>query len=176
MAIIAPKSGGNFTPASEGIHLGVLAEVRDLGMQQETYKGVEKTVPKILFRWQLDELDEKNEPKRIYEKFTLSDHEKARLTKRVISIYKKPAPADFDYEEMVGVQRNLVITQNVGKDGKTYANIDAILKLNEGQAKLEIVVIPKKDEVQKEVAAALKQSTARPVTAEDPIDSDDLPF
>jgi hypothetical protein len=169
--LIAPKTSGNFAPASEGVHAGVLAEIRDLGIQKESYQGVEKDVHKILLRWQLDELDEKGEPKRIYEKFTFSLHEKARLRKRVVSIYKKEPPATFDFNTMVGVQRNLVVTQNTGKDGKLYANVDAILKLNPGQKDLVIVAIQKKDEVKAEVQ---KQSTA--ISESNPITDEDIPF
>lgn len=173
--LIAPKPSGNFEIAKEGIVQGVIAEVRNLGMQKETYNGIEKEVHKILLRWQLAEMDapkdgSKAQPKRLYEKFTFSLHEKAKLRKRVVSIFKKEPPPTFDFNTLVGVNRNLVIEHNVGKDGKTYANIGAIMKLNDGQAKLEIVAIPKKDELKAEIKKSLE------ITPENPIDDSDIPF
>lgn len=176
--LIAPKPKSNFEIAKEGVVQAVIAEIRDLGLQKETYNGQEKETHKILMRWQLGELDAKNnnEPKRIYEKFTFSLHEKAKLRKRVTQIFKKEPPETFDFSKLVGVQRNVVIEHNVGKDGKTYANIGSILPLNAGQAKLEIVPIKMKDEVKTAVAQTLKQAVARPVTEADPIDETDIPF
>ena len=170
--LVAPKPTSNFEIAKEGITQAVIAEVRNLGLQKETFNGVEKQVHKILLRWQLAELDAKNnnEPKRIYEKFTFSLHEKAKLRKRVVCIFKKEPPENFDFNALVGVNRNVVIEHNLGKDGKTYANIGSILPMNAGQAKLEIVPIKKKDEVKAEVAKSLA------VTETNPIDDSDIPF
>lgn len=170
--LIAPASGKNFEPASEGICQGVIAEVRDLGLQDETYNGVTKKVHKIIFRWQLAELDDEKQPKRIYEKFTFSTHEKSKGWKRIIGIFGKTPPLDFDWRKMEGVNSNLMIVHGKSKDGsKTYANIVGTTKLNAGQAKLVIVPIPKKDEVKAAVAAAVN---AAPEAA--PITDDDIPF
>jgi len=171
--LVAPKPTSNFEIAKEGVVQAAIAEVRNLGLQKESYNGVEKEVPKILLRWQLAELDAKNnnEPKRIYEKFTFSLHEKAKLRKRVVSIFKKEPPENFDFNTLVGINRNVVIEHNLGKDGKTYANIGSILPMNAGQAKLEIVAIKKKDEVKAEVAKA-----SNAVTEANPITDEDIPF
>lgn len=174
--LIAPKPTSNFEIAKEGVVQAVIAEVRDLGFQKESYKGgPEKDVHKILVRWQLAELDAKsnNEPKRIYEKFTFSLAEKAKLRKRVTQIFKKEPPDTFDFAKLVGVNRNVVIEHNLGKDGKTYANIGSILPLNAGQAKLEIVPIKVKDEVKAAVAQTLKSNA---ITEAAPITDDDIPF
>ena len=170
--LIAPASGKNFEPASEGVCQGVIAEVRDLGLQDETYNGVTKKVHKVIFRWQLAELDDEKQPKRIYEKFTFSTHEKSKGWKRIIGIFGKTPPLDFDWRKMEGVNSNLMIVHGKSKDGsKTYANIVGTTKLKPGQAKLEIVPIPKKDEVKAAVAAAVNA-----VSEVAPITDDDVPF
>ena len=175
--LVAPASGKNFEPASEGVCQGVIAEVRDMGLQDQTFNGITKKVHKVLFRWQLAELDEEKQPKRIYEKFTFSTHEKSKGWKRICGIFGKTPPLDFNWRKMEGVNSNLMIVRNTNeKDGKVYANIVGTTKLRPDQKKLEIVPIPKKDEVKAEVNAALKQSVARPVTAADPIDDSEIPF
>lgn len=175
--LVAPPPKSNFEIAKEGMVQAVIAEVRNLGLQKESFNGVEKEVHKILLRWQLAELDPKNnnEPKRIYEKFTFSLHEKAKLRKRIVQIFKKEPPDNFDFNLLVGVNRNVVIEHNLGKDGKTYANIGSILPLNAGQAKLEIVPIKAKED--KKPAASVPASVAgTAVSAAAPITDEDIPF
>lgn len=177
MPLIAPKSGKSFPLPKEGTVQAVIAEIIDLGLVKGSYKGVPNELHKIRVRWQLAELDENGQPLRKYETFTFSMHENARLHGRVKGIFGKEPPMDFDCEKLVGVNCNLVLVHETGTDGKQYANIVATLKLNPGQKKLEIVAIPKKDEVKAEVAAQEKKAAgARPVTEEDPIVDEDIPW
>ena len=171
--LVAPAAGKNFEPASEGVCQGVIAEVRDMGLQDQTFNGITKKVHKVLFRWQLAELDEEKQPKRIYEKFTFSTHEKSKGWKRIIGIFGKTPPLDFDWRKMEGVNANLMIVRSTSeKDGKVYANIVGTTKLNPGQAKLTLVPIPKKkDEAKAEAAAAVNA-----VTPDNPIDDSEIPF
>ena len=90
--LIAPPSGKTFEVAKQGQQQAVLAEVRDLGINTitTTFNGKTKTedVHQIIFRWQLSEIDaETKEPKRIYEKFRFSVHEKAKLHKRLAGMF-----------------------------------------------------------------------------------------
>lgn len=149
------KSTTSFELPKEGTVQAVLAEVRDLGLIDTIYNGKAKKTHKVLFRWQLSELDEEGQPKRVYERFTLSLHEKAGLRKRIKQMFSKEPPASLDLETLVGTNVNLVIVHAPSKDGsKTYANIAAVLKLTPGAKKLTIVDIPKKDDI----AAAVRQS------------------
>jgi hypothetical protein len=172
MALIAEtKAGKDFELPNEGTVQAVLAEVRDLGLVDQVYQGKAKKVHKVLFRWQLAELDSEKQPKRVYERFTLSLHEKAGLRKRIKGLFGKEPPESMDIEKLVGTNTNLVLVHAANKDGsKTYANIAATLKLQPTQKKLEIVPIPKKDEVKAEVAKSLA------VTEANPIPDDDIPF
>ena len=181
MPLMAEKpTGKTFELPSEGTVQAVIAEVKDLGMLDTVYNGIAKKTRKIQIRYQLAELDTDGQPKRVYERLTLSLHEKSQLYKRIKGLYGKEPPATFDVEKLVGFNCLLVIVHNAGqgKDGqpKTYANIAATLKLPPNTPKLEIVAIPKKDEVKAAVAPTLKQAVARPVTEADPIDDDSIPF
>ena len=175
MAITAPKSGKNFAPAAEGVQAGVIAKVVDLGLVEKTYQGQTTKKPMIQILWQVAEKDEAGEPKRVSEFFTLSLHEKAKLRKRMINLFGTVPPADFDFEKLLGTNRNLVLVHSKSADGsRTYANIETTMKLNPGQKKLDIVPfeLKKKDEVK----AVQPLTGARPVTEADPIDDSDLPF
>ena len=178
--IAETKQGKDFELPIEGTVQAVLAEVRDLGILDQVYNGIAKKVHKVLFRWQLEELDSEKQPKRVYERFTLSLHEKAGLRKRIKGLFGKEPPATMDILKLVGVNTNLIIVHNESvKNGekKMYANIAATLKLKEGQAKLEIVAIPKKDEVKAAVAAAMASAKpAAPVVVSSEITDEDIPF
>ena len=111
---------------------------------------------------------------------TLSNDEKANLRKRMINLFGQPAPVGFDYEKLVGTQRQLVVSHVKSKDGaRTYANIDTTTKLSPGQGKLEIVPFeykPKKDDVKQVSTQAQQSVVGTAVTAAAPISDDDLPF
>jgi len=175
MPLLAPKTGKEFAPAATGLQQGVIAKVVDLGVSKKEYAGEVKDVHEIQFIWQVAEKDESGEPKRVYETFTFSNHEKAKLRKRMINLFGTVPPTDFDFEKLVGTNRNLVLVHSKSADGsRTYANIETTMKLNPGQAKLEIVPfeLKKKDAVK----AVQPLTGARPVTEADPIDGSDLPF
>ena len=183
--LIAPPSGKSFAPASQGQQHAVLAEVRDLGINKITtnFGGVEKTehVHQILFRWQLSELDpETKEPKRIYEKFRFSMHEKAKLYKRVSGMFGgRVPPKDYDFTKLEGLNYDLLIVHQTGKDGKVYANIAGTVARAKDAPKLMIVKIdpPKGSSptaAQQDTAAVFGSGSA--VTAAAPIDDSDIPF
>jgi hypothetical protein len=176
MPIVAETpTGKNFKLATEGTVQAVLNTVKDLGMIDTVFNGVAKKTHKVQLWWQLAELDEDGKsPIYLPERFTLSLHEKAQLYKRVKGLFNKVPPASLDLEKLIGTNTNLVIVHNEGKgkDGqpKTYANIAATLKLNPTQKKLEIIPMPKRDEVKAEVAKSLAVTEANPIT------DDDIPF
>lgn len=174
MPIIAEnKPSKTFELAKEGTVQAVLAEVRDLGMLPQTYKGVTKSVHKVLFRWQLAENDAEGQPKRIYERFTNSLHTEANLRKRIFGMFGKEPPMKMDLEKLVGTNVNLVIIHAPSKKDptKTFANIAAILRLTPNTPKLEIIAIPQKEE--KVLAGA--GTDARNETS-DQIGDEDIPF
>lgn len=179
MPLIAEKSTGkDFKLPAEGTTQAVLNTVKDLGMVDTVFNGIAKKTHKVQFVWQLAELDDEKKPILIFERFTLSLHEKAQLYKRIKGLFGKEPPASLDLEKLVGTNTNLVLVHNEGKgrDGqpKTFANIAATLKLNAGQKKLEIVpldqIIRKKDDEKKAPAPG------SPVTPDNPIEDSEIPF
>ena len=171
MPIYAPESK-KFAPAAAGEQQAVLAKVVDMGMVESDWKGKKTLKPNIYFIWQVAEKDEQGQPKRVYDFFVLSNDDRSNLYKRVNQIYGKPAPKAFDYEKMVGVQRNLLLVHNE----KGRAVVVGVTPLKPGQAKLEIAPMEdKKKEAVKEVTP-VKSLSGTAVTEANPITGEDLPF
>ena len=143
MPIIAetPK-GKDFKIPSEGTVQAVLSTVKDLGLVDTVYNGEAKKTRKVQFIWQIDEKDEDGGRLLVFERFTLSLHEKSMLYKRLKGLLGKNPPLSFDLETLVGTNTNLVLVHNQGTDKngqvKTYANIAATIKLRADQVKMDI--------------------------------------
>ena len=180
--LLAPPPGKSFEIPKQGQQQAALAEVRDLGINKvvSNFGGKEKIedVHQILFRWQLSELDpESKEPKRIYEKFRFSVHEKAKLYKRLAGMFGgRIPPKDYDYRKLEGLNFDLLLVHNMGKDGKTYANIAGTIPVPKDRAKLVIVAIEPPKSKAPATESFNQAPVGRPVTEADPINSDDIPF
>lgn len=171
------KTGKDFELPTPGTVQAVLAEVRDLGLVDSVYNGVAKKTHKVLFRWQLAELDSEKQPKRAYERFTLSLHEKAGLRKRIKQMFGKEPPTTLDVLTLVGTNAQLVIVHNENPKNpeKPFANIAAVLKLAPGTAKLEIVKIdPPKNKGT--VASTPATGPDSAVTEANPIEESEIPW
>src|ERR1700728_4793121 len=147
MPTFAPEPTSNFEVASQGQVQGVIAGFVNLGMVTSTFEGKTTTKPQIKLIWQLNEKDSQGRQKYIHEWFTFSLHEKAKLAKRLLSMFGKLPPRDFDYEKLVGYNYNLMIVQEPKKDGSPKAKIVGLSKLAPGVAKLELLPLPKREEV-----------------------------
>jgi len=146
MPIVAPKSESKqFELATEGPHVGVLADVIDLG-QVTTDRGLKH---RIRFLWLLDDTDTEGRQFSTVETFNLSANEQSLLAKRIKSMYGQLPPADFDYEKCIGVSRLLIIQHNTVGD-RTYANVTGVSKLpaNMQPMKVPATYVRKKDRKQ----------------------------
>jgi hypothetical protein len=133
MAIMAKASGGgNFTPCPEGTHAAVCVDVVDLGMLEVTFAKKTKAQHKIRIVWQIDEARDDGKPHMAMKRYTLSLHEKAALRKDLESwrgkAFTDEQLAGFDVEVLLGVGALINVMHNK-KDGETYANVTAIMKL-----------------------------------------------
>lgn len=135
MPIIAKASGSNFIPAPAGQHSAVCVDVVDMGLLEVTYNGKTKTQHKIRIVWQIEEVMEDRRPFIVQKRYTLSLHEKSALRKDLESWRGRgftPAELEgFDVETIIGVPCLLNVIHAV-KDGSTYANVSAIMKLPKG--------------------------------------------
>ena len=178
MAIVVDiNAKKEYEKLSEGVHVGVLADIVDLGIQPSQYGDKHK----VRFVWLTDEEDSEGYTKRAFETFTLSPqcltHEKAGLRKRLEPIAKEnkivlPTSGKFDLDVFIGVNRQLVIQHNENAKGDVFANVSSTLPLKPGMQKISIPA----DFKRKEGAATKSSKPApKPVTPA-PVEDEDIPF
>lgn len=128
--VVSEPDQKDFELPEDGQYLAVIADVIDLGEVQTGF-GVK---PKVQIKWLLDAFNSEGFQFQVSAFYTASLHEKANLRKALKSILGADVSGQFDLEELLGVNNQLVIQQNTPAGGeKTYANIVAILKAPKGK-------------------------------------------
>lgn len=145
MALIA-KEGQSFDPVPAGVYQGVCYAIYDIGHQYS--EKFAKSSHQCIIIWEIPseriEIDKDGEkvslPRVISKKYTLSLGDRANLRKDLESWRGRTFTPDelkgFDLHKLVGVNCMIQVIHKTS-DGKTYANISAILPLYKGMAKLE---------------------------------------
>ena len=145
MSLTAKNNGTQMDPIPAGVHIAVCYGIVDLGTQFN--EKFNKSVRKVLLLWELPqcrgefERDGKklNLPRAISRRYTLSLSEKANLRRDLESWRGKkftaPELAGFDVQAVLGAACQMQIVHEAGSDGKTYAQISAIMALPKGTAR-----------------------------------------
>lgn len=130
-------NGGDFTPTPAGQHMSVLTRLIDLGTQpgSQMYPTPKR---KILMGWEIpghrvtymkDDVEHEG-PVIHFERMTFSMHENAVLRHRLESWRGKPFTEEdfgkFDMKNLLEVGALIQIAHE-HKDGRTYANMQAIM-------------------------------------------------
>lgn len=144
---IAESKGGDFAPTPEGQHIMVCSRIIDLGTQTTTYQGDTKRQRKVLLCWELPNERIKNAdghdmPVMHIAKYTWSFHEKANLRKDLESWRGRKfkdedfsgPPSGFHITKLLGVPCYGQIVHEQAENGKTYANLSAIMAFPGKQA------------------------------------------
>lgn len=139
MGTTAKNSGGDFPKAPVGTHVARCYQVIDLGHQKITWQGQDKWQPKILITWELcNELMEDGKPFAVSNRYTLSLAESSILRPALEAWRGKPFTTEelngFDVKNVLGAYCMLGVVHNE-TNGKTYANVSAILPMPKGMAK-----------------------------------------
>lgn len=149
MSITAKDEGGNFEQLPPGLYNAVCYAVWDIGQQKIVWNNVDKIQPKAIVAFEVDKrIDnpgtEYHEKRYVVTKeYTVSLSEKANLTKDLISWRGKEftpeeIQAGFDIEKLQGVPCKLNIIHKTSKNnGRTYANISAIMKMPQDEEGLK---------------------------------------
>ncbi len=136
--ILTDSGGAAFTPCPAGSYLARCVQLIDLGTQTATYEGETKRARKVLVAWEI--LDDEcrrddGQPFILSKRFTQSLHEKAALRKTLTSWRGR----DFTPVELKGFELKAVLGKDAfisvihtDKDGKTFANIAAVMKPPKG--------------------------------------------
>lgn len=126
----------DYQQASDGWHPAVVADVVELGIVHSQYGDKEKL--QIVFL--VDELDSEREPVRVMDFVTVSLHESSKLSSRVNALMPGATNlAELDTEDLIG-RRCLILTERYTspKNGKTFANVQAVKPLSSSSPKISI--------------------------------------
>lgn len=141
MPVVAKAPETNYAPAPEGLFQAVCCDVWEPWTEVSTFHGglVEKT--RIV--WQIDqENPETGKPFDVSQIYTLSLHEKANLCKHLETWRGKSFTAEermgFDLEKLIGANCQIQIAHRLGKNGKTYANVQAVVPVGKNMTKLRV--------------------------------------
>jgi hypothetical protein len=143
----------DFELPQEMIQPGVLADIVDKGQVPNKFKpGTMQH--KCYFVWIVAEEDAEGRNKRVFESFTVSLHEKARLRKRVKELLGSDVAAgeEFQLDSLIGTKRMLVLAVEDGQDNKQYVKITATMALKKGQPGVDVPkdFIRKQDQPEKQ--------------------------
>lgn len=138
--LLTASSTATFAPCPAGAYLARCILICDLGTVQTDWQGQTKHTRKVLLSWEI--LDDEarrddGEPFILSKRYTASLHEKAALRKDLASWRGRDFTAEelagFDLGNILGQPCMLSVVHNE-KDGRTYANIAAIMKTPKGSA------------------------------------------
>lgn len=136
MAFLVKEQQSQFEPAPEGLSQVVCVDVVDLGMVKTEYG--DKHMVRLI--WQLPATQKNGERFTVSQRYTISLHKKAKLRQHIeMWVGKALTPEQlksFDLEKLLGFNGQVQITHNVADEGKVYANIQAIVPVPPGTAKL----------------------------------------
>lgn len=147
MLTASASSGASFAPIPEGTYTAICNMLVDLGMQfNEAYKNTSR---KVLIGWQIPdetiEIDGKDEPRTISNRYTLSLGEKASLRADLAAWRGRDfTPQEleaFDLRNIVGAPCLINIIHKES-NGKKYANISSIMALPKGMTKPQMSGTP----------------------------------
>lgn len=139
--IVNGSSAASYAPIPEGTYLAVCNMLVDLGVQKnETYGNSSR---KVLVGWEIPEetidIDGQPHSRTIRKKYTASLNEKASLRKDLAAWRGRDFTAQdlgaFDLHNIVGTSCMINVIHSEGQNGRTYANISAIMALPRGMAK-----------------------------------------
>lgn len=140
---VREPDGGNFAPAPEGLHQAVCCDVWEIWTAQrpEVFGGGLQDRTRLV--WQLDAINEETgKPFEVSQEYTASLHEKSKLRQHLEAWRGRKFTAEelkgFDLETVIGSNCQIQVVRNLGKNGKTYANVQAIVPVGKGMTKIRV--------------------------------------
>ena len=164
----------NFEIPTEGVHDAELIEIKELGMV-DTPNGERE---KVRFVYGLDDTDSRGKPLLVFQTFNLTLHPQSRLSKTIYDLTGKDPEEGEEYElnDLLGTRSQLVLKHQRSEiNGKTYANVAAILRPQTAREEAEEKRVA-------EATAKVKQAAATPLKSPassrdtDVITDEDIPF
>ena len=135
MVKASDTGGADFTPAPQGTHVARCVQHIDMGTQYSEY--YKKSSHKLLLGWELPNcLQDNDEPYIVWKRYTVSLHENSWLRKHLEAWRGR----GFTEEELQAFEVSTVLDKpclisvaHEKRDGRTYANVSAVMALAKGQ-------------------------------------------
>lgn len=123
------KDGKTFKPAPEGLHDGICVDVVPLGLCPTPWGEKEKI--RIVFEL-VESLMEDGRPFIVSNRYSPSLDDRSTLRKHLQTWRGKKFTEEelrgFDLEKLIGVCCKIMVQHSTNASGKTYANVEMILK------------------------------------------------
>jgi len=138
MSLMARRPQRSYTAAPAGTHLAVCVDVQNLGVMPTAWGQKHK----VRLVWQIATIDETHNRRfELARLYTLSLHERAALRQdlerwRGKKFTDAELDTGFDLERLIGVNCQLLATQDLGDDGTMYTNVTSVLPAPVGVIKL----------------------------------------
>lgn len=139
MSLTAKDTPSTFELPPEGTHIAVCYLVVDLGLQPNSFDA-NKPKHKVLIGWETPEEKMKDgRPFAISSIYTISLNEKAVLRQHLESWrgrkFTEQELAGFNLRNVLGAACQISVVHNTAPNGKTYANVAAVMALPKGMQK-----------------------------------------
>lgn len=143
MAYIIKDNKKEYTPAPEGLHQAVCIDVVELGLVTTQYQGKPYTRRCSEIRWVIEAIDPKtNKQHIVLRRFTESLSTKGHLRPFLEAWRGKKFTNEelkgFDIEKLIGANCQLQIIHNIGNDGETYSNVQAVVPMHKNAARMAV--------------------------------------
>lgn len=134
-------SESSFVPVPPGTHLARCYRIIDLGTQKSEYMGKTRYQPKVMIQFEVHGEDDrgnplvtpKGEPMSISKNYTASLSEMATLRTDLKSWRGRDFTPEelrsFELKNILGVFAMISVATELGRDGKEYTNIGAIMQV-----------------------------------------------
>jgi hypothetical protein len=141
------------TPASNGWHSAVVAEIQDLGTKQTKWGPREK----LALRYLVDEKDESGKPIQVKQQFTASIEPSSNFFKTVTALTGQEPGDTYNTNALQGLFCEIQTTQRTTPQGLVFANVTDVRPLDKGKPR---VAIP----LNTQPVAAIKPNGGQPYT------------
>lgn len=174
MAIYVGDSSREYERPEEGLHRAVCCDVVDLGIQQTAF-GPKRQVE---LRWALEDEDSTGKRFVVRQRYTASLNEKAKLCQHLELWRGRKFTAaerkNFDLEVLIGVNCQLQVIHHISDDGRTFANVQAVIGAAKGILPL---VVPATYVRQRDRERAVEADPFEAQGSKAEVDdADDIPF
>ena len=122
-----------FEQLTEGLHNVTISGIKVLGVTEGPFGSQDRLA--VIFTAS-DQKDKEGKFVDVRVFYTKSLHVKSSFVKNLLSPLGIPAGDTFDANDLVGTKCQVVI-QHKEKDGKTYANVTAVLRIRPAGSKQE---------------------------------------